>query len=205
MLLRLTSARRVLHLPTMLLAITALAIAGAVAMLSTEVSLESAAMAGFALIVAGLTVSEVKRIDVDGLELRVTSLRGTEHMSLERAALGVRTQHGSKGHTSYTLYVFDGERELELASSSSASGSERQRQRLSALLFPDGAPRAAADPARAVIAEREQTYRDQQAQAQQAVDAYYASGRFRQAGLIVVGIVVVYSIAMGAYVYLAGR
>jgi len=201
--------RQALSLPVLLLALAAMMVFGAIAGLKLDgLTLGSAAMAAFALVIALFVISRLRWIRVDGDLLRVNTPYGGDAIDLDGAALGVRVHHSARGGNTYTVYVYDGVQEIDLSDALFESSSERQRQRLGDLLYPDGPPLAAgAEPpnrAAAEVERREQEYRAQQQQAQQVIDDYYASPKARRIPYFIAGGLLLYILAMGAYMYFTG-
>lgn len=207
MLFRLTSARRAANVPLFMLAFSAFVTFGAVAAVIAEVTLWTVGLCGFALLVFSLVLAQVRRIRVVGDELVTNSLFASQRMSLSKLAIGERVRH-SRGHHYYDLYAYDGEQEFDLADAMSARGSARARAKLEALIgspSQGGPVSEEAAAARAVVAGREAKYAQQQAAAQKVVDDYYKSGSGRYVPVVILGLVALFAIVSGVYVYLGGN
>ena len=211
MLVRLGAARRALNIPLLMLAIAVGGVLGASASLATlGLTLKSGGLTLFVLVLVAVVLTQLRSIRAGAGQLEVGTIFGSESMDLDAAALGVRVHHRAKGGSTYTVYAFDGDKEIELAEAGSQAGGERLRGRLGALLFSAGAARQSAGPseaataARTEVERREQQSRTQQQQAQQVVDQYYASSKARYLPWIILGCVFLYGVGTMIYMYVTG-
>jgi hypothetical protein len=159
----------------------------------------------FGLVLLGLALSQLRYIRAQSAELAVTNAFGTRTAELHRVALGIRVRYGHRGMATYTVYAFDGREELELADSGSAKGAARLREKLRQALLSKQSPSDVARKAQAEVDAREALWRGHQQDAQRVVAEYYASGKWRRSGIWVVTVVVLYSLAMSAFIYFRER
>lgn len=148
-----------------------------------------------ALAVTLYSLSLLRWIRVSGDVLSCRSIFGVGSMPVRSLALGVKVRQ-SRGHNHYTVFAFDGTRELDLADPLTGWGSQRALAKLEGLVAAfTGATGEDALAARLALQQRDAERAAGQAEAQRQVDAYYASGKHRRWGFIILGVFVLAAVA----------
>ena len=85
---------------------------------------------GLGLIALAVAVGNLRRIDVEGEDLRVWTPYVTKTLPIAELVLAISMVRGSRGGSTYTVYALAGGEQIDLAEKWSLRGAERLIERL---------------------------------------------------------------------------
>lgn len=202
LLLASTTRRTATFVPTTMLLFTGLMVAIGVMGLVKAPGWGSAVGALVTGLLFLLPLSAVRRLRREGDVLVARGVFSRQELHAPSLALGVRVTHGARGGASYIVYAQSGGARIDLVDGFTLAGAEDMRRRLVEALGLHHPTQTDAWARAADVVQRERRAYDEASRAAQAqVDAYYASGAFRRAGLFILLGVVVYLLVVGLVVF----
>ena len=146
-----------------------------------------------------VVLRSIRTIRIVGDDLTVRGWGVARRFARSSCTFGLQLTHGSRGGTTYVIYVADGATRETFGDLWSQRAAMRALARLTAALLPAAARAPAVAQAQAVL----DAFASDQAAARAKVSAFWTS-RWRHVALVILVLVVAYGVGMALFLHRAG-